>query len=147
MIGQSSTPPVGAPLSAWTAAPPIPPSGIASYLNEEIDPQTGETTSLTSGMDPTDATILTQFRTERGSGAAVLEDGHTLFKIESNDEDAPARIDFEIARLLRPFLARKEIVLPTPVQIAAGPEQGDTAAVEVVYTNVRTGEEQRLSFG
>ena len=136
---------IGSPLSSWQ--PPAPPDvAVAAYVAEDIDPATGEVMSLTSGIDPTDASLITQARTVRASGAAVLEDGHQLDEIENNDDDAPARVTFELKRLLAPFVARREIVV-LQLDVEAGPQDGDTGAAQIVYRNVRTSAERPLAVG
>jgi len=144
-LGILSKPAVGSPLSLWE--PPDPTVVLsASYLVDAIDPLTGEVQSLTTGMDPTDAALLTQLRTVRGSGASVLEDGHNLDRIENNNGDAKARIVFELQRLVQPFLDRREIQLERPIadSVDAGEAEGDTAAAEILYVNLRTREKRSI---
>lgn len=141
-FGPLSKPAAGAPLSSWQPAIQVVPAS-ASYLAKSIDPQTGEMTSLTTGMDPTDASLVTQARTQRGSGAAVLEDGHALATIEQNDDDASGRIRFELARLAKPFVDRREID-QLDIEVEAGPDAGDLGAALIRYRNVRTSQQQEV---
>ncbi len=146
MFDPSSAPAAGAsPLSSWQHAPP-PTVLRASYLADDVDPQTGEVTSLTTGIDPTDAALIAQMRIERGSGAAVLSDGTALRAIENIDTDTEAQIRFELMRILQPFIDRREIEL-VKLQISAGDDAPDLAGAFVEYRNLRTAEKRTIALG
>lgn len=138
----SPAPAAGSPLSGWAPPAPVRPL-VASYLAEEIDPETGEVTSLVTGMDPTDATLITLARTTRRSGAVVQDIGHRLVDIDMATDDAPKRAEHEVTALLRPLVERREIeVLELSTDV-----KGTLGAVFVRYRNTRTGEEYPLAIG
>ena len=121
------------PLGVAVSAPRARRGGLA----DDIDPSTGELRSL-GGADPIDAAVAFQLGLRRASGAAVTDDGHALADIAKNDGGAPARIRFELERVLRPLVERGDIAVDR-IDVEAGEAAGDLGAAFVHYRNLRRG--------
>lgn len=139
-------PPCGlVPAVTWT--PPAPGEALAPapIIAEEIDVATGDLASLTTGLAPEDAWVVTQLRCIRGSGAAVEDQGHELGKVELNSDDAAQLLAYEIDRLLRPAVDRGAIeVLSRSVLAGESAPAFDMASIQLEWRNLRT--TRRLSL-
>lgn len=116
------------PASLWSAPGTPAPIRAIPQLAFEEDAATGRRLSLEGQGDPVLVGIGQQLRTARGTGVSVEDDGTDLFSITKQTEDAPARIEFEMARVLQPFVAEGVIATDAP-DITAGPDAGNTATV------------------
>lgn len=140
-------PPAGiSAASIWSPVPFVDPASPPSFLAEAISPTSGELTSVFTGRHPVDAWMVTQLRTIRGSGAAVLEEGHRLppaSDIETNDDETEPRLRSEIKRILRPAVDRGDIEVVS-ITIANGTtgDSGDLAMGHVLYRNLRLNKAQ-----
>lgn len=116
------------PASLWSLPGAPTPIRAAAVLAPELDARTGARVSLDGQGDPVMNSLALQFRTVRGSGVSVADDGTELFSIEKNGEDAPALIEFEMARVLEPFV-EQGLITVDPTVITAGPDAGNRATV------------------
>lgn len=121
--------------------PGLPPVMRASNL----DPTTGEVLSLTRDVAPIPAAIQRQFRTVRGSGAAVLNDGQSFNKIQKNDITATRQIQFEIQRIFAPFVIAKTARIDQIVPFGGEASQWFGGAV-VHWTDLSTGAAHSTSY-
>lgn len=116
------------PASLWYAPGTPTPIRAIPQLAPEEDAATGRRLSLEGQGDPVLVAIGQQIRTERGTGVSVEDDGTDLFAITKQTEDAPALIEFEMRRTLKPFENDGVITVEDP-QVTAGPDAGNTATV------------------
>lgn len=131
--------------SLWAPAVFVDPAFPAANAADRIDPTTGEYASVLGGRNAVDAALLTQLRTLRATGAAVLEQGQAFDKIKKNDAAAPASIKFEIDRIFRPFIAANLVkILSTTIE--AGEDAEDVGAALIVYRNLQTRSDLRLGL-
>lgn len=127
------------PLSLWSPGTPPAPVIPVSILCPELDPNTGERRSLDVSADPTLTALGLQLRTMLASGSAVQNDGHKLFSIRKNSRDAPALIEHEINRIVKPFVdvGTLEVI---SIVIAAGPPAGSRGSIKLTVKLLRSGE-------
>jgi hypothetical protein len=113
-----------------------------AILADNIDPATGDFKSLLQRIHPVDAAIIEAFRLQRGSGAAVLDAGQTFKKIRKNNDQTPRELKDEATRVMQIFVDRGDVAIIT---IETDTELfHDLAAVLIKYTNLRTGQAQRV---
>lgn len=109
-----------------------------------IDPTTQEYLSLTKGMDPIDAQVLIALKTIRGSGAAVMEDGHRLKDIRKITRDVVMRVQAEVRNTLGLLVRNRDIRIDTiEVTVRKGSQQVD---LQLDYYNLRAREPGRTSI-
>lgn len=130
-------PPAGSPLSSFT--PPVvgalqrPPLILA----DQIDPTTGDLSSLTEGNDPTSAAIQWQFTVREGTGIALGTGGHRLHKIRKATDGAQIQIQDEGKRVMRKFEDTQQVENVTVKGATVGSTTA-TAALEIQCTNTLT---------
>lgn len=122
---------------ATFADPASPPALLADY----IDPATGELLSLFTYVHPVDAMVVEAFRLERGTGAAIQNDGHAFSAIKKVTEATPRQLEDEARRILKPLVDRGDIKIGT-LQTEVGIDATDLGAVFIEYTNLHTGKGQ-----
>lgn len=129
--------PVGIPPENQTSA-----RAPALFLADAVDAVTGDYLSVLRGVDPVEARALEALRVRRGSGSAVMDDGHQLHTLEVIDDKLPvllrAAIEFAWKRLLDDRLIEL-------VSADVDPE-GDTASVRIVFLNLVSGTDGRFSL-
>jgi hypothetical protein len=118
------------------ARPPV-------LLADDVDEKTGDWRSLFSRVHPVDAAIREAFRLERGTGAAVQNDGHKFRDIKKVGPDTSRQLEDEVRRILAPFVTRKDIEITT-ILSEAGVTSYDLGAVFVEYTNLHTRKQQKV---
>lgn len=116
------------PASLWYAPGTPAPIRAIPQLAPDEDAATGRIRSLEGQGDPVLVALGQQLRTARGTGASVAEDGTDLFSITKQTEDAPALIEFEMQRVLKPFVD-DGVITAEPPDVTAGPDAGNTATV------------------
>ncbi len=118
----------------------------ARFLADNIDPQTGEFLDVLDGVDPTDAWITTQLRTARGTGIAVLDEGHNIPPTAGRQttvrDTATAIMIGELQVLLRPLVLAGDITIE--LHRSEEMDGGDGVASYLIYTNLRTGQKGQL---
>lgn len=92
------------PLSYFLGTAAVAPGDIVAILADAIDPQTGEYLSIERGFDPTDAAMLTAFRTKRGTGSAVENVGQRFSDAKKIDQHLDTFMSEEVR------IAAKDIV-------------------------------------
>lgn len=107
------------PLSYFLGTQGIAPGEVVPILADPIDPLTGEYLSLFRGFDPTDAAMLTAFRTKRGTGSAVANVGQRFSDAKKIDP------------YLEPFL-REEVRLASKDIVDAGDATIDSVTLNEV---------------
>ncbi len=138
MPGSYVIPPAGVTAASFfTPTPFVDPAKPPALLADNIDPKTGEFRSIFTAPHYVDAAIVTQFRTRRGSGAAVQNDGQALDEVKKNDANAPDAIRHEINRVLKPFVVRGDIEI-RKIDVEAGETFGIQGSALVEYLNLRT---------
>lgn len=116
-----------------TQSPPV-------ILADAIDPTTGELLSLTRGMDPTDAAVITALRTVRGTGASVRAVGQRFADVTHVDDAAAQMLEHLTRAALRHLVEDRQIRIE---RIAVTADQNtDWAEVVVAYENLRTSRRQ-----
>lgn len=120
-------------------SPAHPPVIIA----DDVNAQTGEVNSLLTSVDPIDGAVINIARTERGSGAAVLDIGHRFRDIRKNDERAPGLAESYAREMYADLVAGGliEIVSIDTTQFGA---VHDGLGLLMTYTNLRSGKTLRV---
>lgn len=111
-------------------------------LAREIDPTTGELTSMFHAPHPVDAAIVFQARTRQGSGEAVRRSGTRYHQIRNATDTALGEYHAETRRWMRPFVDRQLVDL---LSVAAQVE-GDMGSAYVSYRNRLTNAEPKAKL-
>ena len=78
-------------------------------LADAIDPTTGEFMSIVQGFDPDDAWVLAQLSIDRGTGAAVVDDGRDFSEVSHVSARHASVLQQEILRPLKRLVDQKVI--------------------------------------
>jgi hypothetical protein len=139
-------PPFGVhPIGHFVPGDPTRRLGPAGILADKIDPNTNDFLSIVVGDDPIDAQVSVAFRTERRSGAAVMDTGQRFLDIRKLTDDADELIMGEAREALRLLLQREDIELESAA-VVRGADAGtgaDWAELTVAYINRRSQDRTR----
>jgi hypothetical protein len=134
-------PPPGMPPASLTGGVElIGPSKPPAILADDIDPMTGEFRSLLRGVHPVDGMVVVALRTQRATGASVLDVGNALATLDKVDDTLPQRIKFEVQAALKPLERQKLIRIGSIVPAAVN----DSASAYCEYTNLLTNQMRRV---
>jgi hypothetical protein len=118
-----SVPPAGtSPASAFELVHhprPLPPPAI---LADAIDAKTGEYETLMSGRGLADAFVIEAIRIQRGTGAAVRDEGNRYRELTHVDGDGPEVVDSMTRQALE---AAEEAGVVRLVQVTVEPDASD----------------------
>lgn len=142
-------PPAGvSPAGFFTGAEVVSPAQPPAILADDIDPATGEYRTILSGIHPVDAAVGEAFRLQKGTGAAVADDGHEFRKIRKIGSSTPRELRDEALRTLKALIDRGDVAAVDIVTEAGTPVTGnDVGAVYVAYTNLRTRKNGQVPIG
>lgn len=137
-------PPAGtSAASLFTPVSYADPADPPVLLADDIDPATGELASLFTRIHPVDAMVVEAFRFERGSGAAVQNDGQRFLDIKKVGPSTARQMEDEARRVLQPLVDRQDVRIDT-IKAEAGVEASDLGALFLEYTNLRNGRQSRF---
>lgn len=132
----SSIPPAGVtPASAFSLtehAVSEPPPAILADL---IDPATGEFRSIVDSATIADGLVVHLLRTQRGSGAAVLEFGQRFRELTHVTSESPELVESMAREALRPA-TDAGVVAFRQVEAEADPEDGTQLNTGIEYTDL-----------
>lgn len=114
------------------------PSAPAAIIADDIDATTGEVNSLLSSVDPVDSAVINIARTERASGAAVLDVGHRFRSITKNNEQAP-RLAEAYAREMYADLERDGRISIVSIDTTQFGVLADGLGLLITYDNLLSG--------
>jgi hypothetical protein len=135
ILPAGTAPPIGRSEGVYsTQRPP-------GFLAREIDPKTGEITSLFRAPHPVDAAMQFQARAVEGSGPALAGQGTRYARIQYGLDSAKAEYNAETRRWTRRFVDRQLIEL----KLIQSDVDDDTGAAFVAYRNRMTGQEENAS--
>jgi len=81
----------------------------STLLADNIDPETHDYNSLTTGIDPIDSQVLTALSVIRGSGAAVEDTGNKFADIRKITKSVRTEIDTEVRTTLGRLISAGDI--------------------------------------
>lgn len=100
-----SIPPAGySPASAFELVGHAVAQNPVPILADAIDPKTGEYTSIEDSATIADGLVVTLLRTQRGSGAAVLEFGQRFREVRHVDDESAVLAESLAREALQPAL-------------------------------------------
>jgi hypothetical protein len=123
-------------------APPV------AILADAIDPRTGEYLSLTRGATIADGLVVQLLRTERGTGAAVLEFGHRLRELRHVTSESPELVESMVREALAPAI-EAGVVRFDRVEAAVAPGDATQVNTGIRYVDLlapRRSEARRFTF-
>ena len=144
-----SIPPAGySPASAYDLVGHAEAQRPVAILADMIDPFTGDYLSLEDSATIADGLVVTLLRTERGSGAAVLDFGHRFREVRHVDGNAPVLAESLTREALQPgvdagVLEFKQLVA------SANASDGTQLDTDVEYLDLlapREDQKQRQTF-
>lgn len=98
-----SIPPAGVtPASAFTATAHAASEPPVAILADLIDPATGDYRSIVDSATIADGLVVHLLRTQRGSGAAVLEFGQRFRELRNVTEESPELVESMAREALEP---------------------------------------------
>lgn len=107
---------------------PAPP-GLAADM---IDPSTGELLSLTQGLHPVDAAIITALRTTRGTGTAVQSAGQRYRDVQRAGSGAADVLAQETRFALSALVEARQL----RIDLLTVEIEGTAGVIEVRYFNL-----------
>jgi hypothetical protein len=132
----SSIPPAGVtPASAFSLTQHAVSEPPPAILADAIDPATGEYLSITESATIADGLVVHLLRTQRGSGAAVLEFGQRFRELTHVTSESPETVESMVREALRPASDAGVVRFK---QIAAEVDPGDGSQLNagIEYTDL-----------
>lgn len=105
-------------------------------LADNIDPETHDFVSLFTSVHPIDAQVILAMKLERGSGAAVMQDGIRLRDITKMDDGAKNQIRSRIVQALSRLTKAGDIILKS-VTFDVWDKSTQSGGPTVKYVNLR----------
>lgn len=112
------------------------------YESTGVTVRAGDFKTISGGMDPTDSAVVTAVRAVRGSGIALGGIGQRFKDIDTESPTASDALRAEAAYAVRHLVRAGDIA---NVSITATADEGtETATVDIVYDNLRSGKTESV---
>lgn len=132
----SFIPPAGVtPAAAYVEQRHAPAAPSIAILADAIDPATGEYLSITEGATIADGLVVQLLRTERGTGAAVLEFGQRFRELRHVTTESPELVKSMVQQALAPAVGAG-VVRFDGIEVAVDPSDGSQVNAAVRYTDL-----------